>query len=331
MKRAMDEGRPPTERSGRIEMRTPDEVSAMLALKACGWGTKRIAAELGCARNAVKRWLAEGEWRAAQPAARAKTLDGLEAWLAERFRRHAGNADVVRQELAAEKGIAVSLRTGERAVVPLRRELRAEAQATVRFETRPGQQLQIGFGERRVRVGERMEKVFFFVATLGYSRRLHVRALAAERQEHWFEGLESTFRAFGGVPAEVLLDNARALIQHHDPVSREVAANPKLHAFARHWGFHVKACAPYRARTEGKDERGVGYVKANAIAGRSFESFAALEAHLVAWTRDVADVRVHGTTGEAPRRRFERDEAARLRPIVGIPPFPSGRDLARGR
>lgn len=207
-------------------MRTPDEVSAMLALKACGWGTKRIAAELGCARNAVKRWLAEGEWRAAQPAARAKTLDGLEAWLAERFRRHAGNADVVRQELAAEKGIAVSLRTGERAVVPLRRELRAEARATVRFETRPGQQLQIDFGERRVRVGERREKVFFFVATLGYSRRLHVRALAAERQEHWFEGLESTFRAFGGVPAEVLLDNARALIQHHDPVSREVVGTP---------------------------------------------------------------------------------------------------------
>lgn len=329
MKRAMDEGLRPTERSGRIEMRTPDEVSAMLALKACGWGAKRIAAELGCSRNTVKRWLAEGGWRAAQPAARAKTLDGLEAWLAERFRRHAGNADVVRQELAAEKDIAVSLRTVERAVAHLRRELRAEARATVRFETRPGQQLQIDFGERLVRVGEQMEKVFFFVATLGYSRRLHVRAFRGERQEHWFEGLESAFRAFGGVPEEVLLDNARALIQHHDPVSREVVVNPKLHAFARHWGFQVKACAPYRARTKGKDERGVGYVKANAIAGRSFESFAALEAHLEAWTRDVADVRVHGTTGEAPQRRFERDEAARLRPIVGVPPFLSGRDLLR--
>lgn len=329
MTRAMDEGLPPTERLGRIEMRTPDDVSAMLALKACGWGTKRIAAQLGCARNTVKRWLAEGGWRAAQPAARAKTLDGLEAWLAERFRRHAGNADVVRQELVAEHGIEVSLRTVERAVAHLRRELRAEARATVRFETRPGQQLQIDFGERRVRVGEQTEKVFFFVATLGYSRRLHVRAFRGERQEHWFEGLESAFRTFGGVPEEVLLDNARALIQHHDPVSREVVVNPKLHAFARHWGFQVKACAPYRARTKGKDERGVGYVKANAIAGRSFESFAALEAHLVAWTRDVADLRVHGTTGEPPRQRFDRDEAARLRPVAGIPPFLSGRDLLR--
>ena len=232
-------------------MRTPDEVSAMLALKARGWGSKRIAVELGCSRNTVKRWLAEGAWRAMETVSRAKTLDGLDAWLAERFRCHAGNADVVRQELAAEKGIAVSLRTVERAVAPLRQALRAEARATVRFETRPGQQLQIDFGERRVEIGGAPVKVFFFVATLGYSRRLHVRAFTGEKQEHWFEGMEGAFRVFGGVPEEVLLDNARALITHHDPATREVVVNPKLHAFARHRGFRVKACAPYRARTKG--------------------------------------------------------------------------------
>ena len=58
--------------------------------------------------------------------------------MAERFRRHAGNADVVRQELLAEKGLKLSLRTVERAVGALRRELEAEA--------RPGKQLQIDFG-----------------------------------------------------------------------------------------------------------------------------------------------------------------------------------------
>jgi transposase len=326
---ALQKGLSPTGMSGRVEMRTPDEVSAMLALKACGWGTKRIAAELGCSRNTVKRWIAEGGWRGLAPVSRRKSLDGLEAWIAERFRRHAGNADVVRQELVSEKGIDVSLRTVERAVAHLRQDLRAEARATVRFETRPGQQLQIDFGERRVQIGDGQEKVFFFVATLGYSRRLHVRAFRGERQEHWFAGMESTFQAFGGVPEEVLLDNARALIQHHDPVSREVVVNPKLHAFARHWGFRVKACAPYRARTKGKDERGVGYVKKNAIAGRRFDSFAALEAHLAAWTRDVADLRAHGTTGEAPRLRFERDEAHRLRPVAGTPAFLASRDLVR--
>ena len=318
-----------TEGLRRDEMLEPDEVSAMLRLKVLGWGVRRIAVELGCSRTTARRWLKEGVWRRPPRPARPKALDGLEAWVEERFRRHAGNADVVRQELAAEKGIVVGLRTVERAVAHLRQELRAEARATVRFETRPGQQVQIDFGQRRVGIRGVLRLVSFFVATLGYSRRVHVRAFLGERQEHWFAGLESAVAAFGGVPAEVLLDNARALILSHDAASREVVLNPKLHAFARHWDFQVRACAPYRPRTKGKDERGVGYVKRNAIAGRSFESFAALEAHLETWARDVADVRVHGTTGEAPGLRFARDEAARLKPLPQCGPFLAARELSR--
>jgi len=318
-----------TDDQRRDVMKAPDEVSAMLRLKALGWGSKRIAAELGCARNTVRRWLAEGDWRGCSTASRSKKLDGLSDWIAERFRRHAGNADVLRQELASEKGLVVSLRTVERATAPLRRELVAAARATVRFETHPGEQLQIDFGERRVEIGGVAVKVFFFVATLGYSRRLHVRAYGHERQDSWFDGLESAFRAFGGVPREVLLDNAKALILHHDPASREVVLHPRLHAFARHWGFRIRACAPYRARTKGKDERGVGYVKRNAIAGRRFATWSAMEAHLEAWTREIADARVHGTTGETPRERFERDEAAALRSLEGTAPFMTARDLLR--
>lgn len=313
----------------RDEMKTPDDVSAMVRLKALGWGAKRIAAELGCSKNTVKRWLQYGNWRPCVTPSRSRKLDGLADWLADRFRRHAGNADVIRQELAQEKDIHVSLRTVERTVAPLRRELVAAARATVRFETRPGEQLQIDFGERRVEIGGMPTKVFFFVATLGYSRRLHVRAFEHEKQDSWFTGLESTFAAFGGIAREVLLDNARALILHHDPSSREVVLHPKLHAFAKHWGFRIRACAPYRARTKGKDERGVGYVKRNAIAGRRFETWAAMEAHLEAWTRDIADSRVHGTTGEAPKARFDRDEARALRPLGGTPPFTTARDLVR--
>ena len=129
MNEAKNAGLPPTGMSGRFDMRAPDEVSAMLALKSCGWGTKRIAAELGCSRNTVKRWIAEGGWREMAPVSRRKSLDGLEDWVAGRFRQHAGNADVVRQELAAEKDVVVSLRTVERAVAHLRQALRAEAVA----------------------------------------------------------------------------------------------------------------------------------------------------------------------------------------------------------
>lgn len=313
----------------RDEMKTPDDVSAMVRLKELGWGAKRIAAELGCSKNTVKRWLRYGDWRPCVTPSRSKKLDGLSDWLAERFRRHRGNADVIRQELAQEKEIHVSLRTVERTVAPLRRELVAEARATVRFETPPGEQLQIDFGERRVEIAGAATKVFFFVATLGYSRRLHVRAFGHEKQESWFSGMESTFQAIGGIPREVLLDNARALVLHHDPSSREVVLHPRLHAFAKHWGFRIRACAPYRARTKGKDERGVGYVKRNAVAGHRFASFAALEAHLDAWTRDVADRRAHGTTGEAPGARFARDEARALQPLAGVPPFSAARDLVR--
>jgi transposase len=236
---------------------------------------------------------------------------------------------VVRQELLAEKGIALSLRTIEREVAPLRRELAAEARATIRFETPPGHQLQIDFGERRILIGGVVTKVFLFVATLGFSRRMHVRAFRNERQESWFEGLESTFRHFGGVTTEILFDNDRGLVSRHDIETREVTFNAKLLSFARHWGFRPRACAPYRARTKGKDERGVGYVKRNAIAGRCFESFAALEAHLDAWVREVADLRIHGTTGEVPAERFASAEAPALRPIAGLASFQALRELTR--
>lgn len=141
-----------------------------------------------------------------------------------------------------------------------------------------------------------------------------------ERQESWFSGLEGAFGHFGGIAEEVLLDNDRGPVAHHDRLTREVEFNARLHAFAKHWGFRPRACAPYRARTKGKDQRGVGYVKKNAIAGRRFESWSALEAHLEGWMREIADNRIHGTTGEAPIERFRRAEAGALRSIAGVPP-----------
>jgi transposase len=161
-------------------MQTPDEVAAMLRLKGLGWGIKRIARELGCSHMTVRHYVAQGGWLPYRGGGRRRALAGLEDWVAERFRRHAGNADVVRQELLAEKGIKLSLRTIEREVAPLRRQLEAEARATIRFETPPGKQLQIDFGERRVAIGDENVKVYLFVATLGYSRRLYVRAFCNE-------------------------------------------------------------------------------------------------------------------------------------------------------
>jgi transposase len=310
-------------------MLEPDEVAAMMRLHRLGWGTRRLAQQFGCSRTTVRRYVAAGGWQPFAGARRGRKLDGLEAWLRERFHRHRGNADVVRQDLERERGIKVSLRTVERAVQPYRRELAAEARATLRFETPPGRQLQIDFGETRVPIGGERVRVHLFVATLGHSRRPYVQAFRHARQSAWLDGIEAAFCHFGGVPEEVLLDNARALVTLHDAATREVTFNDRLKAFADYWRFRPRACAPYRARTKGKDERGVGYVKRNAIAGHAFASWAALEAHLAWWMRAIADVRVHGTTGEPPLVRFERDEAAALRPIAGRPPFRQIRELVR--
>lgn len=53
-----------------------------------------------------------------------------------------------------------------------------------------------------------------------------------------------------------------------------------------------------------------------------------LLAHLARWQREVADVRIHGTTGVPPAERFEL-ERAHLRPIAGIAPFLQVRELVR--
>lgn len=225
-------------------MKTAEDVDEMLRLRACGWGAKRIGRHLGCSHHTVKRYLEAGGAVAFRPPARVRALDGHEDWLRERFLRHRGNADVVRQELIAEKDVLVSLRTVERAVTSWRQALKAEALATVRFETPPGRQRQIDFGERFAEIAGERVKVFLFVATLGYSRRVHVRAFRGERQENWLTGLESAFTTFGGVPEEVLIDNPRALVTTHDATTLQVTFNPTFLAFARHWGFVPRAFAP---------------------------------------------------------------------------------------
>ena len=76
------------------------------------------------------------------------------------------------------------------------------------FETAPGQQLQIDFTTiRRVRY-----KLKAFVATLGYSRATYVRFSEYERQEDSLLGIEAALDYFGGVPKELLLDNAKCRI-----------------------------------------------------------------------------------------------------------------------
>lgn len=307
----------PSRNAEEVEMIEPEVVRQMKQLHALGWGSKRIAAELEIARNTVRRYLRGGAEAEVQrrPSARRLGPDAR-AQARQLFTSTAeGNAVVVHQELKA-RGFEASVRTVQRAVQDEREQQRAAEVATVRFETAPGHQMQVDFGQKRVLIGTAEVVVHLLVAVLSYSRRLFVRALLAERGDDWREGIASAFRHFGGVPMKLLIDNARPLVLRRD--EGVVELHPEFAAFCRDWDVQAVACAPYRARTKGKTESGVKYVKRNAIAGRSFASFAALEQHLAEWMRE-ADERVHGTTHERPIERFARDEAAHLRALPSRP------------
>ena len=290
-------------------------VTAIRTLADRGAGKKAIARELGVSINTVRRYVRRPleAGRQVRPTARRMT----DAWRDLARVLYVGPAAsnaVVVQRLLGERGLAVSTRTVERAVADIRRAERVAQLATVRVETPPGDQLQIDFGQQRVAIGGAWVRVFVLVAVLSYSRRLFVKAFLSERQDDWREGIAAAFAHFGGVPRTLLGDNARALVTGRDRQTGAVLFHPGYLAFCRDWDVQPRACAPYRARTKGKTEAGVKFVKRNGLAALTFPSFAALETHLVEWMI-VADRRVHGTTREAPIARFERDEQQALRPL----------------
>jgi len=300
-------------------MLKPDVVDRIREWTSQQVGVKQIARRLGIARNTVRRYLA-GARVGFQDRPAARRLDPATQREVERlFGTVAeGNTVVIQQELAS-RGVEIELRTLQRAVAPLRQEARARALATVRFETEPGQQMQIDFGQKGVSIAGDLVTVHLMTVVLGYSRRLFCQASLAERQDDWLEGVDAACHHFGGLPEQILCDNASPLVTSHDPRTGVVVWHPGFAAFCKDRGIVPRACRPRRARTKGKIERGVGYVKHNALAGRSFVAFEALQKHLAKWIVAVADQRIHGTTGERPIVRFERDERRALRPLPARP------------
>ena len=133
-------------------------------------------------------------------------------------------------------------------------------------------------------------------------------------------GLESAFTRFGGVPSELLFDQMRAVVLSDGRVGGgELVLNGEFLRFAAHWGFHPRACRPYRAKTKGKVERPIRYIRDSFFYGRAFASDEDLNAQASRWVEKTANVRQHGTTGERPTERFERDERETLRPLADRP------------
>jgi transposase len=178
-----------------------------------------------------------------------------------------------------------------------------ESKATVRYETEPGHQMQNDWGAVTVQVGGSPQKVHFTVNTLGYSRRFHFWCTQKEDAEHTYEGIIQAFEYFGGVPKEVLVDNQKSLVVHHH-IRDAVHFNERFLDLAGHYGFTPRACRPYRARTKGKDERMVGYVKGNFfVRYRRFDGFEHMNLLAQQWLREEADQRKRRTSGSTERSR----------------------------
>jgi hypothetical protein len=188
----------------------------------------------------------------------------------------------------------------------------------VRFETAPGKQMQNDWGQIETIVAGVPTKVHFSVNVLGFSRRFHFWCTDGEDAEHTYEGMILAFEHFSGVTAEVLVDNQKSTVISHG-LDGKVKFNERFMDLAGHYGFTPRACRPYRARTKGKDERMVRYIKENFfVRYRSFDSFAHMNQLAIWWLAQEADPRVHGTVKEVVTERFLREA-----PFLG--PLPAAR------
>ena len=246
-------------------------------------------------------------------------LDGYKDKIDQLLSEEVWNAKVVLREIQAE-GYGGGY-TILRAYIQPKRTLRP-GRATVRFETEPGKQLQSDWGEVLVEVGGELGKAHFIVNELGYSRRFHFWCAEREDAEHTYEGLIRSFEYFGGVTEEVLVDNQKSAVLQSSN-SGQPKFNERFVDLALQYGFSPRACRPYRARTKGKDERMVGYIKQNFfVRYRAFESWAHLNQLAEKWLKEEADPRLHGTVKEVVAERFERERPC-LQPLPAMRYDPS--------
>jgi transposase len=220
--------------AGAVEavMLREDVVREIMGRLSRGEGVKRIARELGIDRKTVKRWRARGSWRP-QRRRRRRRLEAFRLFLERRGPEVGWNAAVLHRELQS-LGFDGGYLQVQRYVKPWRAERRWAAVATIRFETAPGQQAQIDFGQLRVWIGERWATVHLFVFTLGYSRRCIAYAYPHERLPVLLDGHERAFRHFGGVPLECLYDNPRTQVLGRS--AGAVLWHPVFEDFARYYG-----------------------------------------------------------------------------------------------
>ena len=222
-----------------------------------GVGIREMARDLGCSRNTVRRYLKDlnaTRYRGRPP--RPVKLDPFKPYLLERVAAATPDwipAAVLYRELQ-ERGYEGGLTQVKAFLVPHKRKA---PEPVVRFETEPGRQMQADF--TTIRRGR--QRLLAFVASLGYSRASFVRFTDGEDFGTLRACLWEAFAFLGGVPTEVLFDNAKTVVLERDVYGPgRHRWHPGMLAFAEEMGFSPRLCRPYRAKTKAKVGRFNGYL-----------------------------------------------------------------------
>jgi transposase len=291
-------------------------------LRRQGLSIRAISAELGLARNTVRKYLrSEQVPKAKERAPRPSKLDPFREYLQKRIREAHPQwipASVLGQEITelGYTGKGSILRGYVSSLKP-----QPPADPVVRFETAPGDQLQVDWGD--FRAGK--DPLAAFIATLGYSRYSYVefvtdKSLATLKRCH-----VNAFEWFEGVPRRVLYDNMKTVIlARHTYGPGLHRFQPAFLDFARHHGFLPQVCQPYRAQTKGKVERFISYLRYSfyvPLAARLKGAGLIVDAELAnaevkRWLSTVANERCHRTTNAIPRLRWEREREQ----LLPLPP-----------
>jgi transposase len=189
----------------------------------------------------------------------------------------------------------------------------------VRFETPPGQQAQVDFAQFRVRftsAPESVQIVWLFSMVLGFSRLIWGRFAQRQTMQTVLACHRAAFEAIGGVPREILYDRMKTAVLGEDEDGR-VVYNRTLGEFARHYGFLPKACRAYRPETKGKVERPFRYIREDFFLGGTFRDLDDLNLQFGNWLGNVANPRVHASTGRVVNEAFAQEQPTlQLLPLI---------------
>ncbi len=268
-------------------------------LVAQGQSIRAIADATGLARNTVRKYLRGTPEAAPRPIRGSKLdpfTDQIRRWIHE---DHLLNCPTMFDRLCAE-GYTGSSSILRAFVTPLRPPRRGRRPVR-RYETMPGEQMQIDWGEFLFEQDGRIQKLYGFTAILGYSRMRFVCFTKRCHTPTLIRGLMQACAYVEGLPQIVLADRMKSVLLHMDGNTPQW--NPLWADFLTAIGVTPRVCRAYAPQTKGKVERTIRYVTESFWPGVRFRDLDDLNRHALAWC-DRRNVAIHGTTHVKPVDRW---------------------------